>query len=35
MLDNIAKELDDWDDYYKKNDVHTMPGFLEKLDHDV
>ena len=35
MLDDNAKELDDWDDYYKNNDVNTMPWFLEKLDHDV
>ena len=34
-MDNTAKELDNWDDYYKKNDVHTMPWFLEKLDHDM
>ena len=34
-MDNTTKELDDWDDYYKKNDVNTMPWFLEKLDHDV
>ena len=34
-MDNNAKELDDWDDYYKNNDVNTMPWFLEKLDHDV
>ena len=32
-MDNTAKESDDRDDYYKKNDVHTMPWFLEKLDH--
>ena len=34
-MDNTDKKLDSWDDYYKKNDVHTMPWFLEKLDHDV
>ena len=34
VLDS-TKELDDWDNYYKKNDVETMPWFLEELDHDV
>jgi SAM-dependent methyltransferase len=34
-LNSTSKELHDWDDYYKENDVQTMPWFLEKLDHDV
>ncbi len=34
-MDSATKELDDWDDYYRENDVQTMPWFLEKLDHDV
>ena len=34
-MDNIDKKLDDWEEYYKNNDVHTMPWFLEKLDHDM
>ena len=33
-MDN-EEESPDWDDYYKNNDVRTMPWFLEKLDHDV
>ena len=28
-------ESGDWDDYYKNNDVQTMPWFLEKLDPDL
>ena len=34
-MDSATKELDDWDDYYRENDVQTMPWFLEKLDHDI
>ncbi len=31
----VNSELNDWENYYKENDVKTMPWFLEKLDHDV
>ena len=34
-LDNPKEDLSDWDDYYKKTDVKTMPWYEENLDHDI
>lgn len=32
---NFKETFLGWDDYYKDNDVKTMPWYEEKLDHDV
>ena len=32
---NFKETFPGWDDYYKDNDVKTMPWYEEKLDHDV
>lgn len=34
MLDNTAEDSH-WNDFYRENDVKTMPWFLNKLDHDM
>ena len=30
-----TKDFPDWDTYYKKNDLETMPWFSAELDHDI
>ena len=32
---NFKETFPGWDDYYKDNDVKTMPWYEEKLDHDI
>ena len=32
---NFKETFPGWDEYYKDNDVKTMPWYEEKLDHDV
>jgi ubiquinone/menaquinone biosynthesis C-methylase UbiE len=34
-VDNFKEDFLDWDDYYEKTDVKTMPWYEENLDHDI
>ncbi|MCE2506108.1 MAG: methyltransferase domain-containing protein [Nitrosopumilaceae archaeon] len=34
-IENFKEDFSDWDDYYRDNDVETMPWYRKNLDHDV
>jgi len=33
--ENFKETFSDWDDYYKENNVETMPWYEKNLDHDI